>query len=133
MKLVFSDKKTGKTAQVDVPKDREGMLIGRIMNEVVDGSVGGLDGYKLQITGLSDTAGAPSRPEIEGTRKAKTLISNGPGMRRPKKGFRSRRSVRGNTVSTDTAQINTVITEYGTRPAEELFKAKEKKEAAPAA
>lgn len=127
MKLVFSDKKTGKTAQVEVPKDREGLLLGRQMNDVVDGSVGGLDGFKLQITGLSDSAGSPSRPEVEGTRKAKPLIANGPGMKHPKKGFRSRRSVRGNTISADTAQVNTVITEYGTKPLEELFKPKEKK------
>jgi len=126
MKLVFSDKKTGKTAQVDVAKDREGLLIGHQMNEIIDGSVGGLDGYKLLITGLSDSAGSPSRPEVDGTRKAKPLISNGPGMRHPKKGFRSRRSVRGNVISTDTVQVNTVITEYGTRPVEELFKPKEK-------
>ncbi len=129
MKLVFSDKKTGKTAQVDVPKDSEGKLIGKVINEVIDGSVGGLDGYRLQITGMSDSAGAPSRPEIEGTRKAKVLISSGPGVGRVKKGFRSRRSVRGNTVSADTVQVNTVITEYGTKPVEELFKPK-KKEAA---
>jgi small subunit ribosomal protein S6e len=127
MKLVFSDKKTGKTAQVDVPKDREHMLVGRTMNEVIDGSAAGLDGFKLQITGMSDSSGSPSRPEVSGTRKAKTLISNGPGIRHPKKGFRSRRSVRGNTVSSDTVQINTVITEYGARPVEELFKPKEKK------
>ncbi|MHB1830034.1 MAG: 30S ribosomal protein S6e [Candidatus Micrarchaeaceae archaeon] len=127
MKLVFSDKKSGKTAQVDIPKDREGMLIGKIMGEVVDGTAGGLEGFKLQITGLSDNAGSPSRPEIEGTRKASPLISNGPGMRHPKKGFRSRRVVRGNTISADTVQINTVITEYGAKPAAELFKPKEKK------
>lgn len=128
MKLVFSDKKTGKTAQVDVPKESEGMLIGKMMGETIDGSVGGLDGFKLQITGLSDMAGSPSRPEIEGTRKAKPLISNGPGVSHPKKGFRSRRSVRGNTVSNDTVQVNTVITEYGAKPVTELFKPKEKKE-----
>jgi len=128
MKLVFSDKKTGKTAQVDVPKEREGMLIGRKMGEVVDGTAGGLDGFKLQITGMSDTAGSPSRPEIEGTRKAKPLIGSGPGARHPKKGERARRSVRGNTISTDTAQVNTVITEYGAKPVTELFKPAEKKE-----
>ncbi len=127
MKLVFSDPKTGKTAQVDVPKDMEGLLLGRQMNEVVDGSVGGLAGFKLRITGLSDSAGSPSRPEVDGTRKAKPLISNGPGMKHPKKGFRSRRSVRGNVISTDTAQVNTVIIEYGAKPLEELFKPKEKK------
>ncbi len=128
MKLVYSDKKTGKTGQVDIAKDRENLVVGRSMGETIDGSVGGLDGFKLLITGLSDSAGAPSRPEIEGTRKARPLIGSGPGMRHPKKGFRARRSVRGSTVSSDTAQVNTVITEYGAKPAEELFRPKEKKE-----
>lgn len=127
MKIVFSDKKTGKTGQVEVAKGSEGMLIGKKMKDVIDGSVAGLDGYKLLVTGLSDSAGSPSRPEIDGTRKAKTLIANGPGIAHPKKGFRSRRSVRGSVISTDTAQVNTVITEYGTKPVEELFKPKEAK------
>jgi small subunit ribosomal protein S6e len=129
MKLVFSDRKTGKTAQVDVPKDKEGLLVGRCMNEIIDGSAGGLEGFKLKITGLSDSSGSPSRPEVEGTRKAKPLISGGPGMKHPKKGFRARRSVRGNTISTETAQVNTVIETYGSAPIESLFKAKEKKDA----
>jgi small subunit ribosomal protein S6e len=127
MKLVYSDKKTGKTAQVDVPKDRENTLVGIEMGQVIDGSVAGLDGFKLQITGLSDSAGAPSRAEIEGTRKARPLIASGPGVRHPSKGFRARRSIRGRTISADTAQVNTVITEYGAKPIEELFKPKEKK------
>lgn len=127
MKLVYSDRKTGKTGQVDIAKDREGLLIGKTMGEAIDGSVGGLDGFKLQITGLSDSAGAPSRPEISGTLKTKPLISNGPGIKHPKKGFRTRRSIRGNMISSDTVQVNTVITEYGSKSAEELFKPKEKK------
>jgi small subunit ribosomal protein S6e len=128
MKLVYSDRKSGKTSEVDVPKDRETTVIGKAMGDVIDGSLGGLDGYKLQITGLSDAAGAPSRPEIEGTRKARPLIGSGPGIRHPKKGYRTRRLVRGSTISADTVQINTVITEYGSKPAEEIFRPKEKKE-----
>lgn len=126
MKLVFSDPKTGKTAQVEVPKDREGMLMGKMIGEEIEGTAGGLDGYKLKITGLSDSAGAPSRSEMEGTRKAKPLLSSGAGVKHPKKGFRTRRMVRGNTVSNDTSQVNTIITAYGSKPVEELFKPKEK-------
>ncbi len=128
MKLVYSDRKSGKTGELEVPKDKEALLAGKIMGEVIDGDVVGLSGFKMQITGLSDNSGSPSRVEIEGTRKAKPLLSNGPGIKHPKKGFRSRRLVRGNQISTDTTQVNTVITEYGSKPAEELFKPKEKKE-----
>ncbi len=121
MKIVFSDKKNGRTAQLEVAKDREPMLIGKKIGEMIEGAVVGLDGFKLQITGLSDSMGAPSRKEIEGSRKAYALLSHGPGIIGAKKGMRVRKLVRGNVVSADTSQINTVITEYGTKSAEELF------------
>ncbi len=128
MKLVYSDRKSGKTGEMEVPKDGESSLLGKLMGDVIEGTPVGLDGFKLQITGLSDNAGNPSRSEIEGTRKAKPLLSSGPGLKHPKKGFRTRRLVRGNQISTDTAQVNTVITEYGSKSLEEMFKPKEKKE-----
>ena len=127
MKVVYSDKKSGKTAQVEVAKEAEPQLVGKKIGDVVDGVVVQLTGFKLQITGLSDNAGSPSRKEIEGTRKARPLIASGPGVRHPSKGFRTRRSIRGRTISADTAQVNTVITEYGAKSIEELFKPKEKK------
>ncbi len=130
MKIVFSDKKTGKTAQSEIPKDSEAAYLGKKIGEVVDGTAAGLPGFKLKVTGLSDNAGSPSRREIEGTRKARPLLSYGVGMKVREKGHRSRRLVRGNTISTDTAQINTVIEEYGAMGTEELFKPKAKAEAA---
>ncbi len=128
MKIVYSDTKTGKTAQVDVEKEREALLIGRKIYEVIDGSAVGLEGYKLKITGLSDSMGTPSRREIEGTRKARPLLGSAPGIRGAKSGFRRKKLVRGNTISADTSQVNTVIVEYGSKPISELFKPKEKKE-----
>lgn len=129
MQIVYSDRKSGKTAQLAVAKEKEPMLIGKKIGDVIDGYAAGLEGFKLKITGLSDNSGAPSRKEIEGTRKARPLLSGGVGIRKAKNGFRKRRMVRGNTISADTAQVNTVIEEFGTRPMEELFKPKEKKEA----
>lgn len=130
MKIVFSDKKTGKTAQLDIAKESESAFVGKKIGEVVEGTAAGLAGYKLKITGLSDNTGSPSRREIEGTRKARPLLSRGIGMRVRTKGYRARRLVRGNTISTDTAQINTSIEEYGAMKVEELFKPKEKAAAA---
>ncbi len=127
MQIVYSDRKTGKTGQAEVPKDRETQLVGRRMGEVIDGAVAGLDGFKLKVTGMSDSSGSPSRKEIDGTRKAAPLLSYGVGMRKRGKGLRERRTVRGNTISNETVQINTVIEEYGSKPMEELFKPKEKK------
>ncbi len=126
MKIVYSDKKSGKTSQAEVPKEFEGMVIGRKIGEQIEGSAIKFDGLKLQITGLTDNTGSPSRREIDGTRKARPLLSNAPGLRHATHGFRSRRLIRGNTVSTDTAQVNTVIVEMGAATAEQLFKPKEK-------
>ncbi|MGC8699438.1 MAG: 30S ribosomal protein S6e [Candidatus Micrarchaeia archaeon] len=126
MKIVYSDRKTGKSAQREVPKEKESLLIGRKIKEQIDGSIIGLEGYKLEIRGLSDQMGAPSRAEIEGTRKSWPLLSSGPGIRKPKKGERRKRLVRGNTISPDTEQINTVIVEYGSLPVDEIFKTEKK-------
>ncbi|MDE1845701.1 MAG: 30S ribosomal protein S6e [Candidatus Micrarchaeota archaeon] len=127
MKIVFSDKKSGKTAQLEVPKDIEGTLLGKKIGDVVDGFAVGLEGFKLQITGLSDTSGTPSRMNVEGTRKAALLLSGGAGIRHAKHGFRARKLVRGNQITNDTQQINTFITEYGAKPLTELFVPKPKK------
>ena len=134
VKIVFSDKKSGRTAQLEVAKESEGMLMGKKIGEVIDGSIVGLDGFKLQITGLSDKIGSPSRKEIDGSRKAYALLGGGPGIAGMKKGMRKRKLVRGNTISADTSQVNTSITEYGSKNLDELFPKKaETKEQAEAA
>jgi small subunit ribosomal protein S6e len=128
MKIVYSDTKSGKTAQAEIDKEKIGMLIGRKMDEIIEGSIISLDGYKLKITGLSDKTGSPSRREIEGTIKSRPMLASGTGIRNAKHGFRAKRMVRGNTIGQDTEQVNTVIIEYGAKPVEELFKPKDKKE-----
>jgi small subunit ribosomal protein S6e len=112
-----------------VPKDNEHLLIGKKMGDTVDGSLIGLEGYGLRITGLSDKTGAPSRKEIEFSRKAFVLLSGGPGIRDSKKGRRVRRLIRGNTISVDTEQVNTVIEQYGAKGVDEIFPKKAPKEA----
>jgi small subunit ribosomal protein S6e len=121
MKIVYSDKKSGKTSQIEVPKDIEPMLIGKRIGEAIEGAVFGMEGYKFQITGLSDKMGVPSRKELEGSRKAYLLLSKGPGIIGAKKGKRMRKLIRGSTISAETSQINSFITEYGTKSTEELF------------
>jgi len=130
IKIVYSDAKSGKTSQLEVQKESEAMLIGKRIGESVEGSLINLEGYKLKITGLSDKTGAPSRREVEFSRKLSLLLSRGPGIRNPKKGRRLRRLIRGNTISVDTEQINTVIEEYGTKSVDEIFPKKAPKEEA---
>ena len=127
MKIVFSDRKTGKTAQIEVPKEKEAMLLGKKIGETIDGSPVDLEGFKLEITGLSDKSGTPSRKEVDGTRKARILLSGGAGLRYTRHGFRARRLIRGRQISVDTEQINTAIVEYGAKPLDQIFKPKEKK------
>ncbi len=125
MKIVYSDRKTGKTAQAEVPKEKEAMLLGNAIGDIIDGSVIGLEAYKLQITGLTDKAGTPSRKDLEGSRKAYAYLLD---KKLGKKGLRKRKLVRGKVIAADTEQINTVIVQYGTKPVEELFKPKEGQE-----
>ncbi|MGA3020639.1 MAG: S6e family ribosomal protein, partial [Candidatus Micrarchaeales archaeon] len=120
MKIVYSDKKSGKTSQIEIPKDIEPMLIGKRIGEVIEGAVFGMEGYKFQITGLSDKMGVPSRKELEGGRKAYLLLAKGPGIIGAKKGKRMRKLIRGNTINTETGQINSVIKRGSTRSVDQL-------------
>ncbi len=131
MKIVYSDPKTGRTGQAEVPADRSATLMNMKIGEQIDGSIVGLTGYKLKITGGSDNSGFPMIKGVEGTRKAHVLSSV--AMSGRSRGMQKRKSVRGNTTSADTMQINTVIVEYGERPITDILpeKVKEKKEEAP--
>ena len=128
-KAVISDPKTGKTYQTEVPKDREGAIIGLKVGDALDGAAVGAAGYKLQVTGGSDKDGIPMRPDVSGGRRAYVVISSGPGVRTKEKGERRRKAVRGGVVTAEIAQLNTKVTEAGGKPLEELFPVKEKKEA----
>jgi small subunit ribosomal protein S6e len=120
MIIVYSDPKTGKTNQVKIDEEKAKMLIGKKIGDTIDGTIIGAPGYKLLITGGTDNSGFPLRKDVEGVKKVKVLIKK-------KKGIRVRKTVRGNTISNDTVQVNTKIIEYGELPVEELFKKKEEK------
>lgn len=131
MKIVIADVKAGKCYQRELPKDKESLLIGKKIRDKMDGSLVGLAGFTLQITGGSDVAGVPMRTEITGQRRIKALLSGGTGIRNLRKGSRRVKVVAGNTISLQTAQLNTKILEYGAKPLEELgfvLTPKEKKE-----
>ena len=110
-KVVISDPKTGKAEQVEVKGEQALRLIGHKIGDVIDGALVGKPGVKLKITGGSGRAGEPMRPDIPGPRKGYFLLSGPPGSHPPEKGTRKRKFVRGNTISEDIVQINTVIVE----------------------
>ncbi len=98
-----------KAWQIRIKDERAVRLVGMKIGDVLDGSLVGLKGAKLKITGGSDYSGFPMRPDIHGGVKKRVLLSGPPGFHPREKGERRRKIVRGNTITEDIVQINTVI------------------------
>ncbi len=99
-----------KAWQITITSPEADQLIGLKIGDQFDGSLVGLSGYKLEIRGGSDNSGFPMLPTLPGPVKKKVLLSGPPGFHPREKGERRRKTVRGNTITHDTVQINTVIT-----------------------
>ena len=133
-KAVISDTKPsakGRSFSVEITGSNFNHFLGKKIGDSVEGMFVGegessLNGYKLQITGGSDKTGRPMRSELEGGNVKSILITAGTGYkgkRYVKKnskiyrykydGLRRRRNLRGNTISTDTRQLNLKVLEYG--------------------
>lgn len=110
-KVVISDPKTGKSKQVEVKGEDAKKLIGLKVGEVFEGEIVGMPGKKLKITGGSDKSGFPMRPDLPGGALRRILASGPPGFHPKEGGERKRKTVRGNTITEDIVQINTVILE----------------------
>ena len=67
----------------------------------------------LKLTGGSDKNGFPMKKDVEGPRRIKSLLSGGIGFKPKRDGQRRRKTVRGNTVSDDIVQINTIVAQKG--------------------
>jgi small subunit ribosomal protein S6e len=126
-KIVVSDPEMGKSSVVEVEGSRAVPLIGRKIGETVDGSVVGLSGHKVLITGGCDQAGFPMRPDVHGGVKSRVLLSGGVGYKPQERGGRRRKTVRGNTVTEDISQINMKITEKPKKKPREARKSQTKR------
>jgi len=126
-KIIISDPETGTSKTVEVEETRTIPLIGRKMGEIIDGSIMGLPGHKLQITGGSDKDGFPIRSNVHGGVRRRVVLSGGIGFNPQSKGERRRKTVRGNVITDEIVQINMKIVEKPKRPKEKK-KAKEKEE-----
>ena len=122
MKIVYSDKKTGRAAQAEISAENASAIFGKKIGDTIEGDMINLGGYKLKITGGSDSSGFPMHKYVQGYVKTGVLRDS------TKKGSRSvrRKTVVGGMIGTTTAQINAVVVEYGSRPVEEVFPKKEK-------
>ncbi len=126
MKIVINNPKTGKSYQKEIPEDVETVLYGKKIGDIIDGSLLQLSGYKLKITGGTDKDGFPMRPDLPGTERRQILAGRSVGIRKvPEKGYRRRKTVRGNTVAEDIAQLNLKIVKHGDVDIENLMGKKE--------
>ena len=148
MVFKFNISEKGKAWKIE--SDNES-FIGKKIGDKLEGQEisANLAGYELEITGTSDKSGFPGFKEVNGPDMKALLLGYGKGMhKKPKglskkpgekpRGLRLRKTVRGNTLSKDTAQINLKVLKAGSKKLEEVFpeqnKPKEKKvEAAPTA
>ncbi len=120
MNVNISDPKTRKAYSKKVeelPTAWSGQKLGAIVRlEAI-----GLDGFEGKITGGSDKEGFPLHPTLPGIGRKKIFSYRGVGVRSGEAGERRRKSVRGNTLSRDLAQLNMVVTKTGSKKLEEIL------------
>ena len=119
-KVVVSDK--AETYQVETDnKQLNGLTIG----DDFDGSIIGLDGFNLKITGGADKNGFAMRSDVSGPRRIRSLLSGGIGYKPKTSGEKRRKTVRGNTISDDIVQINTVVASRGSKTLKDILGSQE--------
>lgn len=104
-KLVISNA-TGMSKCVEIEGAKASPLIGRRIGEIIDGSIVGVAGLKLKITGGSDKDGFPLKPGVHGGGRKAILIGRGIGIRKGGKGQRRRKVVHGNIITANVVQVN---------------------------
>jgi small subunit ribosomal protein S6e len=129
-KIVISEPTSKKSFQLEIDQTKAVGIIGKKIGEETNGDMLGLFGYTIQITGGTDKDGFPMHPSVKGPVRKRVLLAMAPGFHPKIKGQRKRKTVRGDTISTDIAQINVKVVKKGEKPLEELvpMKPKEKKE-----
>jgi len=120
-KLAISDPEEGKAVQYELDDVKTNALVGKKVGDIIQGDLIGLPGYKLKITGGSDSSGFPIRPDVHGSGKKRVLIKGPPGFRPDRKGIAQRKTVRGRELSLEIAQVNMRVEEKGSTPLEELI------------
>ena len=120
LKIVISDPETGKAYQQELKDDRAIRFKGKKLGDEISGSVLGLEGYTLKITGGSDRCGFPIKPGVHGTARPKILMTEGIGYH-PKRKVRSKKRVRGESIDEDITQVNTKVVKKGRKDIAELL------------
>ena len=110
-KITISDPETGRSRSVEVEGTRAVPFIGRKLGDVINGTVIGMSGHRLQITGGSDRDGFPMRPNVHGGVRIGVIVSGGVGFQPSQRGVRRRKTLRGNVITEDIVQINLKVVE----------------------
>jgi len=110
-KLTINDSKTGKSYKKEF-QDNDKVFQNAKIGDKVIGDAFEMSGYELEITGGSDNCGFPMRKDIPVSRK-KILTVEGVGVKLKNKGIRQRKTVCGNKITENIAQINLKILKYG--------------------
>lgn len=95
--------------QLLLDQNRAMFMVGKRIDDEIDGADLGLPELKLKISGGSDSSGFPMRYDIQGAVKKRVLVSGPPGYYPKNRGERRRKVLRGNTISQEIVQINTII------------------------
>ena len=125
----------GKTIKKEIENES---LIGKKIGETISGNeiAPEFSGYELEITGTADKAGFPGKENIESPDLRRVLLTKGFGMHRmprregkkkkaTRNGLRLKKTVRGNTISPATMQININVKKEGSEKFETLIPKKE--------
>ena len=134
-KVIVSDPSTTKSKVVELEGARAVPLVGKRIGETIDGTVVGMSGVKMQITGGSDKDGFPMRPDIHCGVRISVVLSKGVGFHPKSEGERQRKAVRGNIITEDIVQVNMKAlekekkTEKAKRPRKPKVEAKAEPEA----
>ena len=129
MKVVISRGKQSYQIELKNPELLFGKRIGDSFRGTVFG-IPGLEDYEFLITGGSTKDGFPMKKGLHGTVKKRLLLSRGVGYKPKgsKKKVRKKKTVRGEVIADDIAQVNTKVIKEGAKKLEEIFG--EKKEEA---
>jgi small subunit ribosomal protein S6e len=117
-KVIISDPTDGKSKVVEVEETRATPFIGKKLGETIDGIVVDMPATKLQILGGSDKDGVPMRGDVHGGIRRRVVLSEGAGFKPKREGERRRKTVRGNIITDEIAQINLKIIVQSTKKAE---------------
>jgi len=119
--VAVADPDDGRTYQVEVEGQDANRFMGLELGDEVDGGAVGLDGYTLELTGGSDNAGRPLRPDVRGPNLKSILSDGGTGYRPTRDGERKRVTVRGREISDAVRQINAKIVDRGSDSVDDLL------------